>query len=159
MKARILLLLLLVFFIKTTAFSQFTGGVQDGYASGSSVKKVIADSIMTMPLSGSTFCAGAAINVDFFAVTFTAGNTFTAQLSNAAGSFAAPVILGTLVGTTSGTIACTIPILTPGGIGYKVRVVSSSPFYTSQPSSTTVTINAAPVVSASSNSPVCVPHQ
>jgi hypothetical protein len=53
------------------------------------------------------------------------GNVVTAQLSDAAGSFAAPVTLGTLTTTTSGTITGTIPAGTITGSGYRVRVVSS----------------------------------
>lgn len=57
--------------------------------------------------------------------TMNSGNVVTAQLSDAAGSFAAPVTLGTLTTTTSGTITGTIPAGTITGSGYRVRVVSS----------------------------------
>jgi len=57
--------------------------------------------------------------------TMYAGNVVTAQLSDAAGSFADPVTLGTLTTTTSGTITGTIPAGTITGSGYRVRVVSS----------------------------------
>jgi len=53
------------------------------------------------------------------------GNVVTAQLSDAAGSFAFPVTLGSLTTTTSGTITGTIPAGTYTGSGYRVRVVSS----------------------------------
>ncbi|HNW90393.1 MAG TPA: PCMD domain-containing protein [Bacteroidales bacterium] len=57
--------------------------------------------------------------------TMNAGNVVTAQLSDATGSFAAPVTLGTLTTTASGTITGTIPAGTATGSGYRVRVVSS----------------------------------
>lgn len=57
--------------------------------------------------------------------TMHAGNIVTAQLSDASGSFASPVVLGTLATTTSGTISGTIPAGTPTGGGYRIRVVSS----------------------------------
>jgi hypothetical protein len=53
-------------------------------------------------------------------------NVVTAQLSDANGSFANPVILGTLTTATSGTITGTIPAGTTTGSGYRIRVVSSN---------------------------------
>jgi hypothetical protein len=55
------------------------------------------------------------------------GNQFRVQLSNANGSFASPVQIGSLNSTTSGTINVTIPANTPPGSGYKIRIVSTSP--------------------------------
>ncbi|MBN2728694.1 MAG: lamin tail domain-containing protein [Bacteroidales bacterium] len=55
-------------------------------------------------------------------------NTYTAQLSDASGSFASPVNIGILVSdANSGTINFVIPPATPTGSGYLIRVVSSSP--------------------------------
>jgi hypothetical protein len=63
--------------------------------------------------------------------TFVAGNIYTAQLSNAVGSFASAVNVGTLSSTSnSGTIPITIPAGTPSGTGYLIRVVSSNPSVT-----------------------------
>ncbi len=59
--------------------------------------------------------------------TFAGGNIFTAQLSNAAGSFASPVNIGSVSGTGSGSINATVANTTPGGSGYRVRVVGSNP--------------------------------
>jgi hypothetical protein len=56
--------------------------------------------------------------------TFETGNVFTAQLSDASGSFAIPTNIGT--GIVS-PIAATIPAGTVNGTGYRVRVVSSDP--------------------------------
>lgn len=55
---------------------------------------------------------------------------FTAELSDASGSFAAPVAIGSLVsGNASGSIACTVPIGIEAGSGYRIRVLGGSPFY------------------------------
>lgn len=87
-------------------------------------------SLRTGSVTGS-LCAGGVITVPFTAGGYVAaGNVFTAQLSNAAGSFAAPVNIGTLSGTISGNIAGTIPSGTGAGSGYRVRVVSSQPVFT-----------------------------
>jgi hypothetical protein len=92
-------------------------------------------------------CAGASLSVPFTAAgTFAAGNVFTAQLSDAAGSFAAPVAIGTLPGTSSGTIAATVPAATAGGSGYRVRVVSSNPAVTGIDNGSGITITALPTI-------------
>jgi gliding motility-associated-like protein len=87
------------------------------------------NSITTGTISGSPFCACASVSVPFTSSgTFTAGNIYTAQLSDAAGSFAAPVSIGTLASTANtGTIAATIPCATTTGSGYRIRVISSAP--------------------------------
>ncbi len=97
------------------------------------------------------FCACATMNVPFTSTgTFTAGNIYTAQLSNAAGSFAAPVSIGTLASTANvGVIASTIPCGTPTGAGYRVRVVSSTPAITGTDNGANFTINAAVTPSVS----------
>lgn len=60
--------------------------------------------------------------------TFTGGNVYTAQLSDATGSFVSPTNIGTLTSTAnSGTININIPAATDAGLGYLIRVVSSSP--------------------------------
>lgn len=69
-------------------------------------------------------CAGSTVSVAFnTSGTFNAGNQFTAQLSDAAGSFAAPIATATGAGSP---ITLTVPAGTATGT-YKVRVVSTSP--------------------------------
>ena len=71
-----------------------------------------------------TVCAGNSVSIAFSTTgSFNTGNQFTAQLSNAAGSFAAP--LATATGAAS-PISLTIPATTPTGT-YRIRVVSSNP--------------------------------
>jgi predicted outer membrane repeat protein len=77
-----------------------------------------------------TYCSGSAVNVPFTnSITANAGNVYTAQLSDANGSFASgTAIIGTLNSTsTSGTIAATLPAGAGSGTGYRIRVISSSP--------------------------------
>ncbi|TXI68429.1 MAG: hypothetical protein E6Q46_01230 [Flavobacterium sp.] len=84
-------------------------------------------------LSGSPFCVsastGASVSVPFTSVgTFNAGNIYTAQLSNAAGSFASPVNIGTVTSVlNTDVISATIPAGTAAGAGYRIRVVSNNP--------------------------------
>ncbi|CAN5260950.1 hypothetical protein BH09BAC1_BH09BAC1_26480 [soil metagenome] len=90
-------------------------------------------------VSGST---GASISVPYTAQgTYGGGNTFTAQISDASGSFASPIGIGSITGSTSGTIAATLPPGTASGTGYRIRVVSSSPVLTANnPTDITITL-------------------
>ena len=84
--------------------------------------------IFTSAIAPTSICAGATVTVNFtINGGFNGGNVFTAQLSNASGSFAAPVSIGTLSSTISGAITATIPAGTAAGAGYRIRVVASSP--------------------------------
>lgn len=86
-------------------------------------------------------CAGGNLSVTFeVSGIIDPANVFTAQLSNAAGSFTSPVNIGSVVGNICGAISATIPANTPAGNGYRVRVISSLVPFTSPPSSP-ITIN------------------
>ncbi len=110
------------------------------------------NTITTGTITGSPFCACATVNVPFTSTgTFTAGNTYTAQLSNSAGSFAAPVSIGTLTSTAnSGTIACVIPCNTPSGTLYRIRVISSTPSVTGSANTVDIVVNAPPAAPTAS---------
>jgi hypothetical protein len=135
-------------FAETTAGSGGPGDLtgNDIIVNGS-VNACSSNTITTSSIAGSPFSvtcsAGAPLNVDFTSVgTFTAGNVYTAQLSDAAGSFASPVAIGTLTSSAnSGTIASTIPAGTLTGAGYRIRVVSSTPFYSGTDNGSDLTIN------------------
>lgn len=100
-------------------------------------------SITTSSIATTNYCAGAGLNVNFTTNgSANAGNIFTAQLSNASGSFASPVSIGTLTSTTAGTIACVIPSGTASGTGYRIRVVSSNPAVTGSDNGANLTISA-----------------
>jgi len=81
------------------------------------------------PFEFSISAPGAAISVPFTVTggSFLAGNTFTAELSDASGSFISAQPIGTLSGVGSGSISATIPAATPGGTGYRIRVTASNP--------------------------------
>jgi hypothetical protein len=101
--------------------------------------------ITTGTTSSSSFsvsCAsGTSGSIDFTSSsTMLAGNIYTAELSNSAGSFAAPVSIGTLSSTANtGTINITIPAATATGAGYLIRITASDPATTGS-SSTPFTI-------------------
>ncbi|HEX8531310.1 MAG TPA: hypothetical protein VF646_14865, partial [Cytophagales bacterium] len=82
-------------------------------------------------LGATTYCTGTALPVPFtVSHPLDAGNVFTAQLSDAAGSFAAPLVIGTLAGTTAGTVPAQLPAGLAAGSKYRVRVVASNPVVT-----------------------------
>ncbi len=100
-------------------------------------------------IAGSPFCDGGAVSVPFTSTGTFTGNTYTAQLSNSAGSFASPTSIGTLVSNAnSGTISATIPGGTAAGAGYRIRVVSSSPVVTGTDNTVNLTVNNVPTVAA-----------
>ncbi|TAD92614.1 MAG: hypothetical protein EAY75_02110 [Bacteroidetes bacterium] len=72
-------------------------------------------------------CAWAKFRISFHATgTYTAGNRFTVQLSNADGSFASPIVIGDTLTTRSSEVFCTLPPRLPDGTNYRIRVVSST---------------------------------
>ena len=77
---------------------------------------------------------------------FDAGNNLIAQLSNSSGSFASPVTIGTKAFSTNGvnqtgTINSNIPPGTVLGNGYRVRVASAAPSFTSPVNTGDITVN------------------
>lgn len=111
------------------------------------------------PFNIGSLCAGDTFKVPYFASNrFNNGNNFIVQLSNAAGSFASPVNIGSRTDTTSDTVTCIIPRTAATGTGYRIRIVSNSPAATSYDNGTNITIKAlAANRIVSSNSPICEP--
>jgi len=110
-------------------------------------------------LTPNAWCEGNAttILVDFTSTgTFNSGNVYTAELSDATGSFAAPTSVGTLTSTAnSGTITAVIPGGTPAGNGYRIRVVSDNPATVGSDNGSDIVINALPTVTQAPFSDVC----
>ena len=113
-----------------------------------SITDFAASPLTTGTIAGAPFCVGATNSLNTVAVPFTsaagfmpaAGNVYTAQLSDASGSFASPVSIGTLSSTAnSGTIAATLPSTTASGTGYRIRVEASSPATTGTANGTNLT--------------------
>jgi hypothetical protein len=88
-----------------------------------------APTVTTSTVNPTAYCTGTAVSVPFTkgTGTFYNNNIWTAQLSDASGSFASPVSIGTLAGTSAGTINATIPAGAADGTAYRIRVVSSQP--------------------------------
>ena len=121
-------------------------------------QKAQAFVITTQAVQGGTsFCAGGPLRVPYAVdQPFNSGNVFTAQLSDDAGSFAAPVNIGSLAGTSNGLIQTIIPAATAAGSGYRVRVVSSNPVVTGTDNGTDLTVVNLGPLTAGANTPLCV---
>lgn len=83
------------------------------------------DGIGTLPLAGSI-----AYQIN---TTFAGGNQFIAQLSNSIGGFNFPINIGSVTGTTAGSIPVNIPTGLATSSNYQIRVVSTNLPTTSSP--------------------------
>jgi hypothetical protein len=98
--------------------------------------------ISVTTVSPLTICAGGTVSADFTSSGVSAGNVYTLQLSDGAGSFTYPLTIGSLTSNAStGTIIGTIPEGVPSGVGYKVRITSNVPVSTGTASTQSITIN------------------
>ncbi|MBK5209424.1 MAG: T9SS type A sorting domain-containing protein [Flavobacteriaceae bacterium] len=124
----------------------------DGEVEDYTINIIASRTITTGAISPTSYCVGASVNIPYTITgTFNNGNIFTAQLSDASGSFASPVTIGTLTSTAAGSITGTIPNNTIAGTGYRIRVVSSNPVVTGSVNTSNLTVNvvpSAPIVGA-----------
>lgn len=92
-----------------------------------------------------TYCMGSAFSTTYTATgTYIAGNMFILQISDASGSFATATNLDTVVGSTSGSFSCTLPLSLPAGNGCRIRVIATNPLMASLPSTQDISILATP---------------
>lgn len=121
-----------------------------------------SNSITTMnDVSPASWCYGTDQNVTVNFVangTYTAGNVYTAEISDASGSFASPTAIGALSSTSSGalTINGVVPGTMPAGTGYRIRVIATNPSVTGSDNATDLVINDLPTVTFSAMNQVCV---
>ncbi len=108
------------------------------------ILKFEGSTINTSTLINTAYCVGDTIMVDFTSIgTFHLGNEYTVQLSNAAGSFAGAVTIGTLTSTAnSGTITAIVPAGAASVAGYRIRVVASSPTVIGTDNGSDITLHA-----------------
>ena len=104
----------------------------------------LAQTITTGNFAPTSVCPGGTILITYtVSGTFAASNTFSAQLSDGAGTFAAnPLVIGTVSSAIGGTLNATIPQSTANGSAYRIRVVSSNPAKTGSTSLLTLTVTA-----------------
>lgn len=102
-------------------------------------------------------CVGGAFVVNYNTDTAAPTNVFTVQLSDAAGNFSLPTVIGSYnVPAPSGYIQCTIPSTMTPGTGYRIRIVQSAPYFVSPDNGKNIRISTYPSINTmTSNSPVC----
>jgi hypothetical protein len=95
----------------------------------------VQDNIIVLGAIPSAWCKVTNFNIPFTLTgVFTAGNVFTAQLSNSSGTFTSGTTnLGTLTSTAAGTIVANIPNTAALGNSYQIRLISSTPSVTNSP--------------------------
>lgn len=114
----------------------------DGEVEDYTINVIPSIAISTAIISLTSYCAGESVSIPYSITgTYNAGNIFTAQLSDASGSFASPVTIGTLTSTAAGTISGTVPVGTAAGSGYRIRVISSNPTVTGTDNGGDLTVN------------------
>jgi hypothetical protein len=126
-----------------------------GYYIDSVVVRCVDTTIIN--LVDNSFCAGQAISVPYtvnIANYFNSGNIFSVELSDASGNFTNPTVIGSLTSNISGNIPCIIPA-TANGSGYRIRITSNSPSYTSPAQGPRINIVQPPTITVTSNSPIC----
>ncbi|ASS50582.1 MAG: hypothetical protein A3D31_13540 [Candidatus Fluviicola riflensis] len=112
--------------------------------------------ITTGTITPTTWCFNTASNivVDFNVTgTVNAGNVYTAELSNAAGSFASPTSIGALTSSATGSLSINgvVPGGTPAGTGYRIRVVASDPVTTGSDNGSNLTMFPQPTITIIGN--------
>ncbi|RYD56892.1 MAG: T9SS type A sorting domain-containing protein [Sphingobacteriales bacterium] len=118
----------------------------------------VTDTSITIdqPFIDTLLCTGHTFDIRYSTtVPFNAGNSFTAQLSDATGSFSSPINIGSKADIDSGKITVTIPATTLTGSGYRIRIVSTNPARVSDDNGINIHIKPTPAVVATSNSPLC----
>jgi len=110
------------------------------------VSSAIANpSVVVNSVTKKTMCVKDGFTVSYQANgTYNAGNVFNVQLSDAAGSFASPTVIGSFSGVGNSIITCQLPGSVTAGTGYRVRVSSTNPVVSGITGADTLVINAAP---------------
>jgi len=132
----------------------YQGGTYDGF-----VTEFFKDTflLINQPFVDTILCEGGTLSVPFTVystgVSYLPGNNFVVQMSDIRGNFASPTVIGT---GTSSPVICTVP-MTPG-TGYRIRIVTNSPAYTSPDDfyDLTITGPSLPVPSIGASTPVCL---
>lgn len=118
------------------------------------------NSITTGTITPTSNCPGETWIIPYTITgTYTSGNVFRAEISDATGSFVSPTTLGvTHASTTSGSWTATLPNPLPPGTAYRIRVISTNPPVTGSDNGSNLTIKALPVVNYPNIDPDTVCH-
>ena len=133
----------------------YGGGTYDGF-----ITKFKRDTLamITQPYTDTLLCVGGTFTLNYIVdYNFQVGNIFTAELSDATGSFTTPVTIGTVTSNAAGSISCTIPGGTTTGNLYRIRIRASNPVYIAPDEMLNIHIvNGTPNTTATGSTPTCV---
>ena len=126
----------------TLTFS--TTGAACGTVTSQTLITLNSCSGLTIGVPSYTFCAGDSLKVNYScqSCTFTSGNYYIVQLSNASGSFSSSTtVLGSANSmNASGSIACKIPDQPTVGSKYRMRVIATAPSTTGSDNGADITL-------------------
>ncbi len=106
----------------------------------------------TISPSSATICSGLTYNMSATSATFGAGITYQWEVSSIGGGLGFSNVSG---GSGANTISYTTGTLSAGTYYYRLKVECSNGPITGYSNELTLTVNATPTASASSNSPIC----
>lgn len=105
---------------------------------------------------GSVFCAGDSVRIAYSTMgSYIAGNTFTAVLSDAAGSFTPGINIGSISQTETDTILAVIPSTLASGTAYRIMIRSNAPASTSTDNGSDLIIHALPTATVMGDTAFC----
>ncbi len=127
-----------------TQDGSYTAAIENTGCSPSISSAVMVTAGINLSTVPTAVCQGEvfATNPSLFG-TFNANNVFTVELSDNSGSFNSPQIIGSVNGTTAGSLNATIPHGITLGSGYRIRLKATSPLAMSAESAA-ITANATP---------------
>lgn len=97
-----------------------------GYGETEDYNIYIIEPIALNSIGTGNYCEASTFVASYTVNNYFNGNEFKLQISNNAGSFANPVVVGSTISTFSGTISATLPATMSAGT-YYARVVSTNP--------------------------------
>ena len=121
----------------------------------------VSNDITTSSIGNASWCQGTevAMSVNFVSTgTYGGSNVYSAQMSDATGSFASPTIIGNLSSSATGnlSISANVPSLMPAGTGYRIRVVASDPSTIGSDNGSNLSIHLLPTVTQTPFDDVCI---
>jgi hypothetical protein len=113
-------------------YSIFPGTTTNCYVDGTSnisvLEHVKAVTFVVVSSRPTTVCRGSRFSIPYsLSSALYSNNSFTAELSDVAGSFNRAITLGLLRSSVDSQVNCTLPDSIAAGNGYRIRIVSSNP--------------------------------
>ena len=121
------------------------------------IQSSTAYSIQAPLISNLNYCQNESFSLTYSVTgNFNSSNQFNLELSDDAGSFSTPTVIGSTIATGSGVIQATIPLLQMPGNAYKLRITSSNPALVSAVNNGNINVFAKPSVTLAQFAAVCI---